>query len=101
MSPTELEQMISEECDALKTMLIEKHRAYGSSATSPLRVFSKAPRTEQILVRMDDKLSRIARGSEAGEDSYRDLAGYLILLFVTKRMETEEATLGQTTYTNR
>ena len=38
--------------------------AYGIiSALDPLRIFSKADTTEQINVRIDDKLSQIARGT--------------------------------------
>jgi hypothetical protein len=61
-------------------MLIEKNIAYGDSALNPLRVFAKDIDTRaQILVRLDDKLSRLSRGSAAGEDVILDLLGYLIL----------------------
>jgi len=76
---------IANECDALKTMLLEKNAAYGNSALDPLRIFSKADPVEQILVRLDDKLSRIKRGSAAGEDAEKDILGYLILLRIARR----------------
>lgn len=79
--------LIVEECDLLKSLLLEKNKAYGNSATSPLRIFSKAPVEEQILVRLDDKLSRLARGSAAGEDVEQDLLGYLILLRVARKLK--------------
>lgn len=64
-------------------MLLAKNAAYGDSALSPLRVFSSADTAEQLRVRIDDKLSRLARGSEfAGDDTVLDLIGYLILLRV-------------------
>lgn len=66
-------------------MLIEKNRAYGNSALDPVRIFSKASNVEQILVRIDDKLSRLARGSAAGEDVEKDLLGYLVILRVARR----------------
>lgn len=81
------QKAIEEECDALKRMLLEKNRAYGDAALRPLRVFSRASSVEQILVRLDDKISRLARGSAAGEDVELDLMGYLILLRVARRME--------------
>lgn len=84
---SEVQQQIADECDALKTLLIEKNRAYGNSALEPVRVFSRASPVEQILVRIDDKLSRLARGSAAGEDVERDLMGYLVLLRIARRME--------------
>ena len=83
---TPIADAISRECDALKALLLEKNRCYGNSALDPLRVFSTATPEEQILVRIDDKLSRIARGSEfAGDDTVQDLLGYLILLRIARR----------------
>ena len=82
----DVERMIAEECEALRDLLIEKNRAYGNSALEPLRIFSKADTEEQIRVRLDDKLSRLARGSAAGEDVERDLMGYLVLLRGARRM---------------
>jgi hypothetical protein len=81
---------IAEECSAIATMLCEKNAAYGDSALDPLRVFSKADPVEQILVRIDDKLSRLKRGQAAGEDVERDLIGYLILLRIARRRQAEE-----------
>lgn len=83
------QRLIAEECDLLKGLLLEKSRAYGNSALEPLRVFSKADTEEQIRVRLDDKLSRLARGSDAGEDVELDLLGYLVLLRVARRMRAE------------
>jgi hypothetical protein len=78
------EQAIRRVCQQLADMLVEKNRAYGNSALDPARVFSKADRLEQLRVRMDDKLSRIQRGHDAGEDPYFDLAGYLIIYLVAR-----------------
>ena len=72
--------MISAECREIERILLAKNAAYGNSALQPLRIFSKADAVEQIRVRLDDKLSRIARGQAAGEDVTLDLIGYLILL---------------------
>jgi hypothetical protein len=70
-------------CDGLKELLLEKNRAYGNSALDPVRIFSKASAEEQLLVRIDDKLSRLVRGHEyPGDDTIKDLAGYLVLLLV-------------------
>lgn len=86
---TEHQRLIAAECDALKAMLLEKNRNYGSSALDPVRIFSKADPVEQILVRLDDKLSRIARGQAAGEDAEWDATGYLILLRVARKLQGE------------
>jgi len=64
-------------------LLYEKNRKYGDSAARPLRVFSRATAVEQLLVRLDDKLSRVAKGAgllATDEDVIRDLVGYLALL---------------------
>lgn len=74
------------ECEALKAMLLAKNAAYGNSAIDPVRVFSKASPEEQIRVRLDDKLSRLARGHDAGEDTELDLCGYIMLLRVLRRV---------------
>lgn len=67
-------------------MLLSKNLKYGSSATKPIRVFSKLPPEEGILIRCDDKLSRIRAGAaDDDEDPIFDLAGYLILLTVARR----------------
>lgn len=71
---------ISKICFEVEAMLLEKNRAYGNSVAEPLRIFSKATALEAINVRIDDKLSRIARGHEFGqEDTELDLIGYLVL----------------------
>ena len=81
---TPAQQAIADQCDAIKAMLLAKNAAYGNSALEPLRVFSKASSEEQILVRLDDKLSRLARGQAAGEDPIFDLIGYLVLLRIAR-----------------
>lgn len=68
------------------TMLLTKNRQYGSSATNPIRVFSKLAPIEGIHLRMDDKLSRIRAGAaDDDEDPVLDLAGYCILELVARR----------------
>lgn len=84
---SETQRQIAEECDFVREFLLEKNRAYGNSALEPVRVFSRASNVEQLLVRIDDKLSRLARGSEAGEDVELDLIGYLVLLRIARRRE--------------
>lgn len=83
-SSADREAQIRATCAALADMLVAKNRAYGDSALCPVRMFSRASAEEQILVRIDDKLSRLARGAAAGEDTVQDLAGYLVLLMVAR-----------------
>lgn len=71
-------------------LLIDKNAAYGDAALNPIRVFSTASSEDQLLVRIDDKLSRIKRGHEyIGDDTLDDLIGYLILLKISRTEETE------------
>jgi hypothetical protein len=104
------EDFISELAETLNEvfqMLCEKNAAYGNSALEPVRVFSRAMPMEQLRVRMDDKLSRLANraplteaeragffaafvrvfnpSEAAGEDAQLDLIGYLILLRMAGR----------------
>lgn len=76
--------------DGMTRTLIEKNTAYGNAALDPVRVFSNADPTEQLRVRIDDKLSRIARGHEyGGEDTIRDLLGYLVLYLIATDGDTD------------
>jgi hypothetical protein len=82
---TSTQHTIADVCDNIKNMLIDKNKSYGDSALDPIRIFSKASSDEQIKIRIDDKLSRISRGSEFyGDNDLDDLIGYLILLKVLK-----------------
>jgi hypothetical protein len=82
------EDSITKIVKEIEDMLIEKNRAYGDSALDPVRIFSKSEATEQLYVRIDDKLSRIKRGHEyPGDDTISDLIGYLILLLIAKERD--------------
>lgn len=72
-------------------MLLQKNEAYGNSAFDPVRIFSKAPPKEQVLVRLDDKLSRLSRGEAAGEDVMLDLIGYLIIHRAFDKYENQQS----------
>jgi len=77
---------ILQECIAVAEMLVEKNIAYGNSALEPVRIFARGLDVKaQLLVRLDDKLSRIARGSAVGEDVVSDLLGYLILYRIANK----------------
>jgi hypothetical protein len=73
---------IEEVCDEIKEFLIGKNEQYGNSALDPVRIFSSASNEEQLRVRIDDKLSRLVRGTssiEADSDIVADLIGYFIM----------------------
>lgn len=85
--PVDVQRMIEEVCDEIKSMLLDKNRKYGNSALEPKRIFSKADPMEQINVRIDDKLSRIESGQvDDDEDVETDLIGYLVLKRVAKKV---------------
>ena len=72
-------------CHSIAQMLIDKNIAYGDSALDPVRIFSKSDPVEQLRVRIDDKLSRLMKGTEyVGDNDIDDLIGYLVLLKVAK-----------------
>ena len=65
-------------------LLERKNAAYGDSALNPTRVFSKLDDQQGLLVRMDDKVSRIMNSDELRQNDVWDLMGYLILLSISK-----------------
>ena len=66
-------------------MLIEKNISYGNSALDPVRIFSTADSTEQLKVRIDDKLNRVKNNQGyAGDNDIDDLIGYLVLYKISK-----------------
>lgn len=82
-------------CDDIKNLLLGKNAKYGDSAINPSRIFSKASPVEQILVRIDDKLSRIGKGVGLvanDEDVIDDLIGYLVLLKIAQKREQWDGT---------
>lgn len=96
MPLSDAQKMISEECDAVKNLLIAKNREYGNSALEPINVFSNLSAEEQIRVRIDDKLKRLHNiafemegRSVIHEDTEQDLIGYLVLLRVARRWKKE------------
>ena len=79
-----LKGQIEAKCNELAQFLIEKNAAYGNSAAEPVGIFAKRLDTlAQIDVRIDDKLNRLQKGHEyPGDDTVKDLAGYLILRMI-------------------
>lgn len=76
----------------LGELLVSKNRAYGDSALDPVRICSTSSPIEQILVRIDDKLSRLKRGHAGGEDVEKDLLGYSLLLRIARLRAEREMT---------
>lgn len=86
MELTATQELIEQECYHIRDLLLDKNRKYGDSAINPVRIFSSADAVEQINVRIDDKLSRIASNQgDDTEDAELDLIGYLVLKRVAMR----------------
>jgi hypothetical protein len=91
MTNSQLE--IAQVCDRVKELLLQKNEKYGDSALNPVRVMSKSNTTEQICVRIDDKLSRIKSGAgllATDEDVVLDLIGYFVLLKVALDRDSKD-----------
>ena len=91
---TDTQQNIIRVCDNIKDLLLQKNEKYGDSALNPVRVMSQSSPVEQILVRIDDKLSRIKRGAgllASDEDVVQDLIGYFILLKIALNNECKDS----------
>lgn len=74
------------QCLEICTLLLEKNISYGNSALDPIQIFSKIDPGHQIDIKIDDKLSRIKRGSEyPGDDTILDLCGYLVLKLIHQK----------------
>ena len=72
-------------CHEIAHMLIEKNISYGNSALDPIRIFSTTDATEQLKVRIDDKLNRVKNNQGfAGDNDIDDLIGYLVLYKIAK-----------------
>tara|TARA_R110000824_G_scaffold66299_3_gene172177 strand:+ start:17813 stop:18103 length:291 start_codon:yes stop_codon:yes gene_type:complete len=84
----EWEAKLSQVMQGIHQMLVSKRQAYGASIDRPVGIFLQASSDEiGLRARIDDKLSRIARGDGTGdEDAIDDLIGYLIMLQI-KRQE--------------
>jgi hypothetical protein len=77
---------IDAKCLALAELLKAKNARYGDSALTPIRIASRASDDAGIRVRIDDKLSRIKNDPD-NKDTWSDLAGYIILLFIANGWE--------------
>ena len=85
MTEIEFEKAVKKVCNSVAEMLISKNKSYGNSALEPINCFYKGDAGTSIKVRIDDKLSRIMRGNEyQGDDTVKDLMGYLVLLKISQ-----------------
>lgn len=83
--PTGFTQEVNDVLTEVGRMLLKKNESYGDAALNPSRIFSRADSSEQIRVRLDDKLSRLQRGNTyEDDDDILDIMGYLVLLKIAE-----------------
>lgn len=81
-------ELIDQECENIKQLLMAKNKAYGNSFQHPINIFCKLSAEDQINVRIDDKLNRMKNGKDTElvpEDTEMDLIGYLVLKRVLRK----------------
>jgi hypothetical protein len=80
---SEAQKKIFDTCMALAEFLVEKNKRYGNSALDPIRVFSKLDSEQGMLIRIDDKITRIYNNCDSPrKNDFVDMLGYIILLCV-------------------
>lgn len=92
-APTQ--QKIRNITDAMKDLLLYKNQKYGDAAINPLCVFTKhlkkvEANTASILVRLDDKLSRVKNADELRTNDISDIIGYCTLLLISMGVTSED-----------
>lgn len=88
MTQTPTEELLAQEFDRLKAMVLKKNIEYKDSLQNPQRTFlSEGEASVGILARLDDKLNRIRMAglNEHTVDTIDDLVGYLIHLRISLR----------------
>lgn len=92
---TETQERISEILDGMKDLLLYKNQKYGDSAINPICIFTKHIKTcdtntASILVRLDDKLSRVRNADELRTNDVADVLGYCSLLLISMGVTPED-----------
>lgn len=87
---TDTQKKIIETCKAIQGILLTKNIRYGNSALEPIKCFYKGNNTNSILIRLDDKLSRIKNSEYLRLNDIFDLIGYLILYLVSQNIDKKE-----------
>ncbi|MGP1459923.1 MAG: hypothetical protein ACTTKL_11575 [Treponema sp.] len=81
---TDTQQKITEITNAMRELLLYKNQKYGDSALKPKRIFHKGNNLSSILIRLDDKLSRVMENNDQlpRVNDVADIIGYCTLLLV-------------------
>lgn len=86
-----IKAMLGGMCD----LLLYKNHKYGDSALNPLGIFTKHIKncdesTASILVRLDDKLSRVRNADSLRTNDVADILGYCTLLLISMGVTRED-----------
>ena len=73
--------------------LIEKNKRYGNAALEPVNVFYKGDASTSILIRLDDKYSRVLNSDKIRINDLYDILGYLFLLSISNNYFGTDAKL--------
>ena len=92
---TDSQKRISEIIGAMKDLLLYKNQKYGDSALKPICIFTKHIKTADtstasILVRLDDKLSRVKNADVLRKNDISDIIGYCTLLLISMGVTAED-----------
>ena len=86
---------IKETLKGMTDLLLYKNQKYGDSALKPLGIFTKHIKnsnesTASILVRLDDKLSRVKNADSLRTNDVADILGYCTLLLISMGVTKED-----------
>lgn len=88
---TETQKKISEISDSMKDLLLYKNNKYGDAALNPINIFYKGDSTNSILIRLDDKLSRVINNPKTPNiNDIADIIGYCSLLLISLKATKED-----------
>lgn len=88
---TQTQAEIGRICAEISNLLIYKNQKYGNSAIEPINIFYKGDNENSILIRLDDKLSRIKNNKDdIRVNDICDTIGYLVLLLIHKGVKPED-----------
>ena len=86
---------IQEIMGAMKDLLLYKNEKYGDSAINPISIFTRhiknvPENTASILVRIDDKLSRVRNADKLRTNDVADILGYCTLLLISMGVKADD-----------
>lgn len=86
------QEKIKEITNAMRELLLYKNQKYGDSALKPKRIFHKGNNLTSILIRLDDKLSRVMENNEQLPriNDVADIIGYCTLLLIGMGVTAED-----------